>query len=434
MAVMAATVISIYFGVMLDALKLQIRPVSLLLRRRHSRLECARTLGAFEEWRDLQRQLHAPYPRGKRLLIIRLDDIGDYLLFRNHLSMYKDSARWGTHAITLLGNLAWKEIFTACDHRAVDDTIWVDKGAYLSSAAYRFQIWAMLRERGFETVIAPSRTRPLLLDDLCRLAAAPVHGIASANSYVHADWNRLSDALYQELFVPGDARAHEFHFNRRFAAWSCGIRFGGIRPLLELPDASGAAAGPDIICFVGANTRSRRWPAKRWVEFIKAYRSRHDGRVILAGGSRAEQQIAARIQAQTGADNIVGTVSLLELAHRLSSARAVLSNDTMAVHLSVSLGRPTLIIANGVNYQRFTDYDTAGIEGVATLYPRVFDRKRRRRPDRFHHYTDALTSDIASIGAAEVLDRLEALLAARQNEPYGEMRGGEARVESPRPG
>ncbi len=423
---MAATVICIYFVTMIDSImKLEVRPVSLLLRRRHSRLECARTLAAFEEWREVQRQLHAPHPHSKRLLIVRLDDIGDYLLFRNHLSMYRHSARWGAHAITLLGNASWKEIFTACDGEAVDDTIWVDKGAYLSSAAYRFQIWAMLRARGFETVIAPSRTRPLLLDDLCRLAAAPVHGIASANNYVHPAWNRLSDELYQELFVPGDARAHEFHFNRRFAAWSCGIRFGGIRPLLELPDASLTAAGPDIICFIGANTRSRRWPAKRWIEFIKAYRSRHDGRVILAGGSQAEQEIAARIQAETGADNIAGTVSLLELARRVSRARAVLSNDTMAVHLSVSLNRPTLIIANGVNYQRFTDYDTAGIEGVATLYPRVFDRKRRRRPDLFHHYTDALTSDIASIGAGDVLERLEALLGARPHEAPAEARGAD---------
>lgn len=360
----------------------------------------------------MQRQLPAPQPRNNRLLVIRLDDIGDYLLFRNQLAMYKRSARWGAHAITLLGNSSWKKIFTAYDGDAVDEVIWVDKGEYLSSASYRWQIWARLRELGFETVIAPSRTRPLLLDDLCRLAAAPTHSIASANSYVHPGWNRVSDDLYQELFVPLDPGAHEFDFNGRFAAWSCGVQFSGGRPLLELPpDVPDADAGTELICFVGANTRSRRWPAKRWIEFIELYRARHGGRVVLAGSSRAEQDIAARIQARTDADSIVGSVSLLELIRRVSAARAVLSNDTMAAHLGVSLNRPTLIIANGVNYQRFTDYDAAGIEGVATVYPGVFIRKRRRRPDLLHHYTDALTSDIASIRPAAVLARLEGLLA-----------------------
>ena len=388
---------------------LQLRWTSIVLRRRHSRRECARTLRTFGEWRDIQRQLPAPQPRNGRLLIIRLDDIGDYLLFRNQLSMYKRSARWGAQAITLLGNSSWKPLFTAYDHDAVDETIWVDKGEYLTSRDYRWQIWTRLRERGFETVIAPSRTRPLVLDDLCRFAAAPTHSIASANTYVHPSWNRLSDDGYQELFVSDDGGAHEFHFNARFAAWACGVHFDGARPLLEVPsDAGGGATGSEIICFVGANTRSRRWPAKRWIEFIKLYRARHGGTVVLAGSSRAEQDIAARIQTRTDADSIVGKVSLPDLVRRVAAAKAVVSNDTMAVHLSVSLNRPTLIIANGVNYQRFTDYDTAGIDGVATLYPRVFTRQRR--PDLFYHYTDALTSDIASIRAAEVLARLEGLL------------------------
>jgi len=41
------------------------------------------------EGREMQRRLRAPAPSGKKLLVIRLDDIGDYLLFRNQLGMYK---------------------------------------------------------------------------------------------------------------------------------------------------------------------------------------------------------------------------------------------------------------------------------------------------------------------------------------------------------
>ncbi len=384
------------------------------LRRRHSRAECERTLRAFADWREVQRYLHAPQPRGNSLLLIRLDDIGDYLLFRNQLPKYKASARWGSQSITLLGNASWKELFTAFDSDCVDDSIWVNKAEYLQSAPYRLQVWAQLRERGFETVIAPSRTRPLLLDDLCRLAAAPTRSIAAVNTYVHSSWNDVSDGLYGELWSPADPRLHEFHFNGEFARGVCAMEFAGGRPAIDTQTAlAGTATATDIICFVGANTRSRRWPAERWIEFIRLYRGRHGGNVTLAGNGSAEQDLASRIQAQTGAVSIVGKASLLELARRMMAARAVVSNDTMAAHLAVSCSRPTVIVANGVNYERFTDYDRAGIGGVATVYPEVFTRRRERYPSLVYRYTDALTADIASIRAEEVMAGLDDVLMTR---------------------
>src|SRR5882672_6242958 len=133
----------------------RLRQMSLLLRRWQSAKDCRRVLNDFGEWKDLQHRLPAPSPSEERLLIIRLDDIGDYLLFRNQLRMYKRSPRWKDHVITLLGNSSWKAIFSEFDASGVDDTVWVDKKEYLASAAYRLDLWDLLRRRGFGTVIAP---------------------------------------------------------------------------------------------------------------------------------------------------------------------------------------------------------------------------------------------------------------------------------------
>jgi len=387
-------------------MSIKIRYLSLLLRRWNSRKERERTLRNFEEWRGAQRCLPPPHPRQGRLLIIRLDDIGDYLLFRNQLLTYKKSARWKDHFITLLGNSSWKELFDSFDQDAVDATVWVRKGEYLTSAAYRAEVWSKLRGQGFETVIAPSRTRPLLLDDLCVLAAAPTLAIGSMNTYVHPAWNEASDPLYHELFRPSQTTLHEFQFNGEFAAWISGNRYEGARPRLDT-GATSHGPGSHIICFLGANTRSRRWPAERWVEFIQLYRRQHPGPVILAGSGRAEFQLAAAIQARTDARSIVGKATLIEFVRWVSAAKAVLTNDTMAGHLAVSCARPTVIIANGVNYQRFTEYGAAGIKNVVTVYPSVFTRRRERFPNLSYHYTDALTSDIASISARRVFAALE---------------------------
>ena len=390
-----------------------LRQVSLMLRRRQSAKDGRRVLRLFSEWREIQRQLPVPHPFDKKLLIIRVDDIGDYLLFRNQLPMYKRSPRWKDHVITLLGNSSWKAIFSEFDASGVDDTVWVDKKEYLASAAYRLDLWDLLRRRGFGTVIAPSRTRPMLLDDLCMLAAAPLRTLGSANTHVHSRWNRISDSLYQQLFEPSQAAIHEFDFNVEFNAWASERRYEGRRPefdsWFEPPHTDSY-----VLCFVGANTRSRRWPVKRWIEFIRLYRRHYSGRVILAGHAPVEVEMARIIGERTGAESIAGTTSILGFLGWVAGARAVLTNDTMAAHMSASFNRPTVIIANGVNYTRFTEYANAGIGNVVTVYPDVFNRIRKRTGIVSYNYADAVSADIASIKASTVFDKLQTVLQSEE--------------------
>jgi ADP-heptose:LPS heptosyltransferase len=385
------------------------RYVSLFIRKSDSEKDRQRVLQSFAGWKALQHSLPPSRRRSKTLLLIRLDDIGDYLLFRNQLRMYKDSSRWMDHKVTLLGNDSWQDLFTLLDKNAVDDTIWVNKNRYLEQADYRLEIWRQLRERGFNTVISPSCTRPLLLDDLCMLAAAPLHSIGSENTNVHASWNELSDGFYTSLFKPSRALMHEFHFNAEFAEWACGIRYSGSGPRIEhrfpLP-----VTDPYIICFVGASTRSKRWPIKRWIEFIALHRRYSSSRIFLAGNSKAEREMVRIIQKRTGADSIAGNVALSELLRWVAGAEAVVTNDTMAAHMGASFCKPTVIVANGLNYMRFSEYIKAGINHVATIYPEVVNRRRQRLGDGPYTYSETVSADIASIEAATVIKSLRALL------------------------
>jgi ADP-heptose:LPS heptosyltransferase len=395
------------------------RHISLFMRKFDSARERGRWLRSFAEWKALQHGLPPARQCRKTLLLIRLDDIGDYLLFRNQLRVYKNSSRWMDHKITLLGNESWQDLFTLLDKDAVDDTMWVNKNRYFESADYRMEIWKRLRENSFETVIAPSRTRPLLVDDLCMLAAAPLNSLGSENTTVHASWSRVSDGLYTSLFKPSHALMHEFHFNAEFAEWACGIRYSGNRPRIEhrFPRP---VAGPYIICFVGASARSKRWPIKRWIEFIALHRREYFSKIFLAGNSKAEREMVRIIQKRTGVDSIAGRVALSELLHWVAGADAVVTNDTMAAHMGASLGTPTVIIANGLNYMRFSEYLNAGIDRVATIYPEVFNRRRKRLGDGPYAHSETVTADIASIGATTVIESLRGLFAGQPANPINE--------------
>jgi ADP-heptose:LPS heptosyltransferase len=385
------------------------RQISLLGRRRDAARDRERVLRSFADWRRELAALPPPRPRGKTLLVIRLDDIGDYLLFRNQLAMYRHSPRWRDHRITLLGNAAWKDLLTLLDADAVDDTLWVNKNRYLQHADDRQEVWRQLRDRGFETVITPSRTRPLLLDDLCMLAAAPLRSLGCVNTNVHATWNRLSDGLYESLFEGSGSLMHEFRFNAEFAQWACGICYSGVRPVIERR-FDPPIVGPYVICFIGASTRSKRWPVNRWLDLIALHRRHFSGKLVLAGNGKAELEMARIIRHRTGVESIVGTVSLTELLGWVAGAEAVVTNDTMTAHMGVSFDRPTVIIANGINYMRFSEYDNTSTLHVATVYPEVVNRRRRRIGDGPYAYSETVTADIASIKADTVFTELQRLL------------------------
>jgi ADP-heptose:LPS heptosyltransferase len=231
--------------------------------------------------------------------------------------------------------------------------------------------------------------------------------LGSVNTFPDSRWNQLSDALYTDLFRPDNPFIHDFSFNALFAEWSCGASYPGKRPQITYPFKR-PFADPYLLCFIGSNTRSKRWPVKRWIEFINLYQKYYSNRVILSGGKN-EEEMAKAIREATGAESIVGNVSLHEMIDWISGAHAVITNDTMAAHLSAACNRPAVIIANGNNHIRFTEYGNAGIDNVATIYPEIFHRWRRRVGDSSLHYT-AVSADIVSISATAVLNELEEIL------------------------
>jgi ADP-heptose:LPS heptosyltransferase len=386
------------------------RLISVQIRKMDSAKDCRRVLKRFNDWKTLQLQLAPPHrPERRELLIVRLDDIGDYLLFRNHLKLYKQSPRWREHRVTLLANDSWRPLFERLDADAMDAVIWVNKQQYLQDRSYALSIWQQLRGMGVDTVIAPSRTRPLLLDDLCMLAAAPRCSIGCANTHVHESWNQLSNGLYGPVFASSDVSLHESTFNKEFAEWVCGISATHAIPRIDA-SLDRPIAEQYWICFVGASIRSKRWPAERWIEFIQEVRRIYPIRIFLAGQGPAELKMVRMIQKRTGAESIAGTVTLPRLLDWVAGAQAVVTNDTVAAHMGVALRRPTVIVSNGVNYLRFSEYKRTGVQHATAVYPEVLMRRRARLGDGLYAYSDAITADIASISAARVLEELRTLL------------------------
>ncbi|AHF17711.1 glycosyltransferase family 9 protein [Niabella soli] len=387
-----------------------IRYLSIALRGWQEHRKSRKLLAGFARWKALLQQVPVPNAvTGKKILLIRLDDIGDYLLFRNFLPAYYQFAKQQGCTLTYLGNNATKSIFNLLDAANADATIWVNKAQYHSSEDYRMNLWKQLRAAGFSQIINPSRTRPLLLDDLCALAAAAPENTAAANSFRTKKLNEASDQQYQRLF-PNPEHLHEFEYNKAFAAWCTGTTIPINRPTIAATPSEAPLKQPYVLCCIGAAHKSRRWPLARWVTFIQQVTTSGTVRPVLCG-SKAETAAAATIAAATGAQNITGSTTLPEIINWMQHAAVAICNDSMAAHLAVSCGTPAIIVSNGNNYPRFTTYAETGIPKVFTIYARPFLKVLETREQKiFWHYTP-VTKDMDTIDPAAVFDRLQSLLA-----------------------
>jgi len=354
----------------------------------------------FDEWQVMIGQLPKNNCTEKKLAIIRLDDIGDYLLWRNFIGFYKSSKKYEGYSITLIGNKVWKNIFDEYDAESVDFTIWVDKQKYLNDAAYRLELWQQIRSQNFETIICPTRTRPLHIDDSIVLSAGAKNRIAAANSFQFESLNTKSDAHYTQLFAD-ENDGHEFFFNRSFAAFTTEKDIEIYSP--SIPNVNSNKVEPKrIICFIGAAVKSKTWDLAYWIALVKLLQQ--NGYNPLLSGGKNEMQIADKIIAATDSASIVGQTNLVETMMAIDFAEAVITGDTMAAHAAVSFGKPTIIMANGVNARRFVSYEEAGFLKVKTIFTQQYLRSQKEI------FYSAVSKDMHSIKPSEVFATLQKLL------------------------
>jgi ADP-heptose:LPS heptosyltransferase len=380
-----------------------IRLFSLFLRKYKERRDSAKALEKTKAWVDRINSLQLFETKRNTLALVRLDDIGDYLLFRNFLINYKSSGRFNNYKITLIANIAWKEIFDCYDSQSVDDVIWVSKSRYLNDTDYREKLWTTIRRQGFEITIDTSRTRPILLNDTMTLAINSPIRIGNKNTTRYPKWNEFSDTLYTSIYNDSFA-SHEFLFNKNFTAWAVNEEIGQSAPVFSSVGVNANDDSKRIICFIGASAMSRRWPANRWIEFVRIL-IQNGFTPILAGGT-TDINIARQIESAIKVDSIVGITSLPETFEWIKTSRAVVTGDTMAAHAAVSLNKPTIIISNGVNAARFVEYGTAGISKVAINYAKPYLDYLSNETNNPFYYFDGVTSDMKTISPEQVYKNL----------------------------
>jgi ADP-heptose:LPS heptosyltransferase len=320
--------------------------------------------------------LTACRPDPKKVLIVRLDGIGDFVLWLDAAKALRTLFPEGEYHLTLLGNDAWTPL--AQDLGWFDDVLSLNLRRFVLSPTYRFRLMASIRRAGFGTVIHPTYSRELLCGDaVVRMSGAPKRiGSSGDLARTNSALKRISDGWYTHLLRADPRPLAEMERNAEFARQLGLPNFTPKPPVLPESTAGHVAQRnlPYYVLFPGAGYSYKQWPVERFAQIAVRihHRTRWTG---LVCGSGPEALLGQRLIELAGVplENWMGRTSLVELAALIRKACLLVSNDTSAVHIAAAVGTRAVCVMGGGQFGRFLPYPMTGQAGhalpVAVYHP-----------------------------------------------------------------
>ncbi|MED5619951.1 lipopolysaccharide heptosyltransferase II [Ideonella sp. BN130291] len=291
------------------------------------------------------------WARARRVLAVRLDNLGDVLMTTPALAAIRHSLPQAH--ITLLASPSGAMLQP---HLPLVDEVITHRASWMkherpATALEEMSLVHRLAESGFDAAVifTVCTQSPLPAAMLCRLAGIPLRAAyCRENPYsVLTHWlpepdldvatarhevQRQLDLCASLGWQTPDPRLRFALNEGDHASLAAKLRLAGLAP-----------GGRWIVVHPGATAASRRYPAERFGEAAEAIAQDSGCGVVYTGGV-AEQAVIAQAQAAMRRPSIslAGALSLGELGALVAGAQALVSNNSGPVHLAAALGTPVV--------------------------------------------------------------------------------------------
>ena len=310
---------------------------------------------------DLVSRRLRPLPRDERSgsLIIRLDRIGDFILFAPFIPAFTAPGE----RCTMLANALWAE----CCRKLYPSlqVIPADPHRFLREPRLRRHLLDLVSSLRPERVFQARFYRELLVEELLYAAAGTRKCRRFAATSFHLQprlLKLLAPAAEAELsFVPGE---HELERNARFAEF-CTPGFRAENPWTARPFAPAELPAKEYFCvFPGSGKGpSCRWPAEKWGELLRKMDLPH----CVITGTPAERGLLETIASFLPGKRVtvLSELTVGEFIGTVSQAKGALGMDTGGIHAAAMSGVPSLVLAGRGQPGWFLPYpDRCPVPGV----------------------------------------------------------------------
>lgn len=306
-----------------------------------------------------------------RLLIVRLDAIGDAILWSGALEPLRAAYRDTTIGVVCRPEVA--PLYASCS--VVDDVLVVDPRALRESDTARDEAAARLSGWRADTLLHPIRSREAITESLIACVWAGERlALASDTANATAEAIAMFDAGYTRVIPSPASDVHELERHGDVLR-GLGLTPGRLRPRVWLTDEDRASADaamgehgldPRRTLTLFANGR---WGYKHYPRWSEAVAAGCDGTLIeavaLMGDAKAADvngRLADELRERSPGLRCVdlsGTLGLRASIAVIERCAACVGTDTFAGHAAVAVGTPSAVILGGGHFGRFQPYDAS---------------------------------------------------------------------------
>ena len=310
---------------------------------------------ALRDWEEPLPPLHAGDPRIRRILVVRVDLLGDVVLSTPAVRALRRAYPRAT--IDMLVQAPFDGILAGDPdiHRTLvwNPHVWRNPRNWLRPTPWRLalaMLWRMRRPR-YDLALSISGDIGSIVT---RLSGARRRVGYAGEAYGSFMTDPVPGARYR-------THQHEVRYVLGLAAAAGGIVAPGdevprlsvapqprVRMQATLAEARArlGATGPIIALHAGArNGQAKRWPARHWAALARLL-SDELGAVVTLTGAPNEAPLAGDVERMGGRPllNLCGQTSLPELKALLAECDLVISGDSGPMHIACALGKPVIVL------------------------------------------------------------------------------------------
>lgn len=292
----------------------------------------------------------------KRVLIVKLDAIGDFILWLDVAKELRKVYPPDEYEITLLGNQLWTDLAKALPY--FDEVLGIDRTSFFTQTSIFNRLLEKICSIKFDVVLHPVYSREFLFGDVFVLACDAKQKIGMQGDGINLSWwqKRLGALFYTDLIPELSKQVDELEHNALLLRWLGLADFkAGIPDLRGLIEQTSLSLPDDFFLVVaGASANLRMWPTSNFVALIEKIHIL-TGLTAVICGNHAEKNLGLTIEMGTAAPiiNLIGLTSILELVSVVAKAKFIITNETGAVHIAAVFGVPAVCIMGGGHFGRF---------------------------------------------------------------------------------
>ena len=347
------------------------------------RTAISRRLKSLTPWRLWLAKGDAPMPslaKARELLVIRLDEIGDFVLTSAFLRELRRNAPLAritlvaNHAVlTLANNCPYVNEVIAFDQERPGHRLW--RVLRRRVRAFRMRL-KTFRGRKFDLVLLPRRGTDIYAEQFLAHLWAGSAAIAACRDELVAPSNSSEHAFTTAHYFDNPRVEHEVHHALSFLRWCGGnpesdklevwpaqSEWTFARDLLE---KHFSRKGPLIILHPsGGREVLKQWPADRFQTLLKEMQNKMAVECLVVGGADEPWigELFPSSQAR-GVLNVAGQLGLGQLAAIIAAADLFIGCDSGPMHLAAATGVPVLAIFGPTSQIRFHPHSPQAVEYV----------------------------------------------------------------------